>query len=161
MIDLNLGPVALAFVGASGKEDIEAVKRLSALRGADWPGFWLRERGFHVDLETTESAALLIALCGCLSRGAGVMPCFATEGTQIANNLQLIAIQLKEIQQLAKLAEQISKNQLKMIHHMATASRSGMSQTDWGATFSQLAEAGRRGATGQSPGLLVSGPRPR
>jgi type IV secretion system protein VirB4 len=51
MIDANLGPLALSFVGASGKEDLGAIRRLVVVHGAAWPGYWLKERGFHVDLE--------------------------------------------------------------------------------------------------------------
>jgi type IV secretion system protein VirB4 len=51
LIDTNLGPLALSFVGASGKEDLGAIRRLVAVHGAAWPGYWLQERGFHVDLE--------------------------------------------------------------------------------------------------------------
>jgi type IV secretory pathway VirB4 component len=58
LIDANLGPLALSFVGASGKEDLEAIRRLVARHGADWPGHWLRERGFHVDLETMDGGSV-------------------------------------------------------------------------------------------------------
>jgi type IV secretion/conjugal transfer VirB4 family ATPase len=54
LIDLHLGPLALSFVGASGKDDLEAIKRLWALHGADWPGHWLRERGCYVEMETVD-----------------------------------------------------------------------------------------------------------
>lgn len=44
LFNMALGPVALSFVGASGKDDL---KRILALKkaGADWPVHWLRERG--------------------------------------------------------------------------------------------------------------------
>jgi len=44
LFNMALGPVALSFVGASGKEDL---KRILALKRetADWPAQWLKERG--------------------------------------------------------------------------------------------------------------------
>ena len=44
-IDLALGPVALSFVGASGKEDLARVEYLQSEHSAEWPWQWLRERG--------------------------------------------------------------------------------------------------------------------
>lgn len=43
-IKLQLGPVALAFVGASGKKDLARVAALNAEHGSKWPIMWLRER---------------------------------------------------------------------------------------------------------------------
>lgn len=45
MIDLRLGPAALAFVGATGVNNITRIKELVAEHGDDWPAAWLRERG--------------------------------------------------------------------------------------------------------------------
>ncbi|WP_375049732.1 conjugal transfer protein TrbE [Bradyrhizobium sp. 8-10B] len=44
LFNMALGPVALSFVGASGKEDL---KRILALKkaAANWPVHWLKERG--------------------------------------------------------------------------------------------------------------------
>ncbi|BAR63581.1 conjugal transfer protein TrbE [Bradyrhizobium diazoefficiens] len=44
LFNMALGPVALSFVGASGKDD---VKRILALKkaAANWPVHWLKERG--------------------------------------------------------------------------------------------------------------------
>ena len=44
LFNMALGPVALSFVGASGKEDL---KRILALKKAEanWPVHWLKERG--------------------------------------------------------------------------------------------------------------------
>jgi type IV secretion system protein VirB4 len=44
LFNMALGPVALSFVGASGKDDL---KRILALKKAeaDWPIHWLKERG--------------------------------------------------------------------------------------------------------------------
>jgi P-type conjugative transfer protein TrbJ len=77
---------------------------------------------------------VLLALC--LGLHAPQAANVATESTQIANNIQLFAIQLKEIEQVSKLATQIS-NQLKMIHHMTTQAQR-LSQTDWGQAFTHL-----------------------
>ncbi len=48
LFDLGLGPVALSFVGASGKEDLAEVKMLIRTFGDDWPAEWLWQRGLHV-----------------------------------------------------------------------------------------------------------------
>ncbi len=45
VIDLQLGPVALSFVGASGKDDIANMRRMMAAHGDAWPAEWLRSRG--------------------------------------------------------------------------------------------------------------------
>ena len=44
LFNMALGPVALSFVGASGKDDL---KRIQALKkaAANWPVHWLKERG--------------------------------------------------------------------------------------------------------------------
>jgi type IV secretion system protein VirB4 len=42
---LALGPVALAFTGAGGKEDLAEVRRLAAAHGKEWPAQWLEQRG--------------------------------------------------------------------------------------------------------------------
>jgi type IV secretion system protein VirB4 len=45
MIDLNLGAVALSFVGVGGREDLAAVRDFVAKYGDDWPAEWLSSRG--------------------------------------------------------------------------------------------------------------------
>ncbi len=45
LVDLALGPCALAFVGASGSEDVARARALAESDGAEWPASWLRERG--------------------------------------------------------------------------------------------------------------------
>jgi type IV secretion system protein VirB4 len=45
LFSLALGPVALSFAGASGKEDLEAVRRLHTEYGQLWPEKWLEQRG--------------------------------------------------------------------------------------------------------------------
>jgi type IV secretion system protein VirB4 len=45
VFDMALGPVALSFVGASGKEDLAAVRALHSRHGADWPLHWLQQKG--------------------------------------------------------------------------------------------------------------------
>jgi type IV secretion system protein VirB4 len=45
LFDLGLGPTALSFIGASGKEDLATVRRLGAAFGDDWPAEWLWQRG--------------------------------------------------------------------------------------------------------------------
>ncbi len=45
LIDPALGPLALAFVGASGSEDIARARTLAERDGDGWVPAWLRERG--------------------------------------------------------------------------------------------------------------------
>lgn len=47
LFDLSLGPVALSFVGASGKEDLKRIRALKAEHSQDWPTHWLELRGVH------------------------------------------------------------------------------------------------------------------
>jgi hypothetical protein len=41
---MALGPIALSFVGASGKEDLKRILPLKKAE-ANWPVHWLKERG--------------------------------------------------------------------------------------------------------------------
>jgi len=45
LFDMALGPVALSFVGASGKEDLKRIRALHSEHGAGWPLHWLQQRG--------------------------------------------------------------------------------------------------------------------
>ncbi|HMJ09840.1 MAG TPA: conjugal transfer protein TrbE [Polyangiaceae bacterium] len=45
LYELALGPVALAFCGASGKEDLEQISKLQRDRGDHWVESWLQARG--------------------------------------------------------------------------------------------------------------------
>ncbi|GLS34917.1 conjugal transfer protein TrbE [Mesorhizobium tianshanense] len=45
LFDMALGPVALAFAGASGKDDLKRIQALSETHGSEWPIHWLTERG--------------------------------------------------------------------------------------------------------------------
>jgi type IV secretion/conjugal transfer VirB4 family ATPase len=45
LFELALGPVAMAFVGASDKESVAEVRQLQAQFGEDWIGEWLAMRG--------------------------------------------------------------------------------------------------------------------
>ncbi|MBW9081174.1 VirB4 family type IV secretion/conjugal transfer ATPase [Rhizobium pusense] len=50
LFDMALGPVALSFVGASGKEDLKRIRALHLEHGASWPLHWLQQRGTaHAD----------------------------------------------------------------------------------------------------------------
>ena len=50
LFDMALGPVALSFVGASGKEDLKRIRALHSEHGAAWPCPWLQQRGIaHAD----------------------------------------------------------------------------------------------------------------
>ena len=44
LIDLGLGPLALSFVGASGREDLKQARALVEELGPDWSTAWLRAR---------------------------------------------------------------------------------------------------------------------
>lgn len=46
LFSLALGPVALAFTGAAGKEDLAAIRKLHRAFGPLWPEKWLERRGF-------------------------------------------------------------------------------------------------------------------
>jgi type IV secretory pathway VirB4 component len=45
LIDLGLGPIALAFAGISAREDVTRIKALAAAHGAAWPSQWLQAKG--------------------------------------------------------------------------------------------------------------------
>ncbi|MGO9445707.1 MAG: transporter [Thiobacillaceae bacterium] len=45
LFELGLSPAELAFVGASGKEDLARIRNLVATVGEAWPAHWLREHG--------------------------------------------------------------------------------------------------------------------
>ena len=47
LFDMSLGPVALSFVGASGKEDLKRIRALNSEHGRNWPVRWLETRGVH------------------------------------------------------------------------------------------------------------------
>lgn len=50
LFDMALGPVALSFVGASGKEDLKRIRALHLEHEASWPLYWLQQRGIaHAD----------------------------------------------------------------------------------------------------------------
>ncbi len=51
LFDMSLGPIALAFAGASGKNDLARIQTLSREHGPNWPAAWLKERGIG-DAET-------------------------------------------------------------------------------------------------------------
>jgi type IV secretion/conjugal transfer VirB4 family ATPase len=45
LFDLGLGPVTLAFAGATSPDDISRIRRLERLHGGQWPFVWLDEKG--------------------------------------------------------------------------------------------------------------------
>ena len=47
LFDMSLGPVALSFVGASGKDDLKRIRALNSEHGLYWPILWLESRGIH------------------------------------------------------------------------------------------------------------------
>jgi type IV secretion system protein TrbE len=49
LVDLVLGPLALAFVGVSDKESVSQVKHCQARFGDQWPSEWLGRRGLTLD----------------------------------------------------------------------------------------------------------------
>jgi type IV secretion system protein VirB4 len=49
LYDLALGPLALAFVGASDKESVATIKSLQAKFGHEWVDHWLAGRGLNLN----------------------------------------------------------------------------------------------------------------
>jgi type IV secretion system protein VirB4 len=47
LIDLGLGPAALAFLGAGSPDELAATRALEAECGDTWPHEWLRARGLE------------------------------------------------------------------------------------------------------------------
>ncbi len=47
LFDMSLGPVALSFVGASGKDDLKRIRALKSKHGKSWPIHWLDTRGIR------------------------------------------------------------------------------------------------------------------
>ncbi|BCH67919.1 MULTISPECIES: conjugal transfer protein TrbE [Rhizobium/Agrobacterium group] len=45
LFNMALGPVALSFVGATGKEDLKRIRSSHSQHGAAWPLHWLQQRG--------------------------------------------------------------------------------------------------------------------
>ena len=45
LIDSNLGPVALSFLGAGAQEHLRSIRGLAATHGPLWPAAWLESRG--------------------------------------------------------------------------------------------------------------------
>jgi type IV secretion system protein VirB4 len=52
LFSLALGPVALAFTGAGGKEDLSEIRKLVAAHGKQWPEKWLEQRRLRDWAET-------------------------------------------------------------------------------------------------------------
>lgn len=50
LFQLELGPVALSFVGASGVEDRKVIKELYRIHGEKWAGYWLQRQGLSSEL---------------------------------------------------------------------------------------------------------------
>ena len=48
-IDLTMGPIALAFTGATSKQDLKRVRELNETHGSKWPFFWMNEKGVSYD----------------------------------------------------------------------------------------------------------------
>ena len=49
LFELRLGPVALSFVGAAGRQDLARIRELETRYGDRWPREWLRERGVNYE----------------------------------------------------------------------------------------------------------------
>jgi type IV secretion system protein TrbE len=49
LFDMHVGPVARAFVGAGGREDIARAKTFIAQHGDEWPYHWLIDRGCRAE----------------------------------------------------------------------------------------------------------------
>lgn len=57
LYELALGPMAMAFCGASGKQDLERIRKLQEQFGAGWVEQWLNARGLSLDGSGLEVAA--------------------------------------------------------------------------------------------------------
>ena len=57
VFELGLGPLALAFVAVSSKEDLAEVRALMAEHGSDWPLFWLNHKGVNYEQYLSQQAA--------------------------------------------------------------------------------------------------------
>jgi len=57
LFELNLGPAALSFLGASSKPDLAVVRQLAVADPEGWPEKWLRERGLEDDAARWGTAA--------------------------------------------------------------------------------------------------------
>lgn len=49
MINLELGPLTLSFVGVSDKDTLREVKAMEDRYGNDWPVYWMRKRGVNYE----------------------------------------------------------------------------------------------------------------
>jgi type IV secretory pathway VirB4 component len=47
LFELGLGPIAVSFLGAAGRDDLASVRNLIARFPATWPAEWLYRRGLH------------------------------------------------------------------------------------------------------------------
>jgi type IV secretion system protein VirB4 len=47
MLDLGLGPETLSFIGISGSDEIEQIRKLRSQHGDGWPAVWLEKRGLQ------------------------------------------------------------------------------------------------------------------
>ncbi|ATS91164.1 transporter [Xanthomonas phaseoli pv. phaseoli] len=57
LFELGLGPLALAFVAVSNKEDLAEVRHLIADHGDDWPLYWLEHKGVDYERYVSRKAA--------------------------------------------------------------------------------------------------------
>ncbi|EAQ2882464.1 transporter [Salmonella enterica] len=57
VFELGLGPLALAFVAVSDKEDLAEVRHLIADHGDDWPLYWLDHKGVDYEKYLSRQAA--------------------------------------------------------------------------------------------------------
>jgi type IV secretion system protein VirB4 len=58
IFDLGLGPVALSFVGAAGKDDLKMIRKLKAEYGDLWVKHWLNQRALSTWGDLWESKYL-------------------------------------------------------------------------------------------------------
>src|SRR5262249_19803272 len=49
LVDLSLGPIALAFAGVSSKDELAEIDALVQRHGDDWPLAWLKAKGIDHD----------------------------------------------------------------------------------------------------------------
>ena len=57
VFELGLGPLALAFVAVSDKQDLAEVRQMMAKHGEDWPLYWLNHKGVDYEQYLDRKAA--------------------------------------------------------------------------------------------------------
>jgi type IV secretion/conjugal transfer VirB4 family ATPase len=60
LVDLELGPLSLAFIGVSDKESVAAVKRCEAEFGEEWVTEWMRIKGVNSGFDNIKPSSAVV-----------------------------------------------------------------------------------------------------